>query len=84
MDASDAAYSIAPTVKRICDKKYKYLVSLSQARGRKTSVLVYDFIQNSAACITAFRFVLRFKALQNILQTHLLGESEARHQLIAP
>jgi len=39
----DATYSIASTVKIICDNRYKYLLYLSQARCGETSVLIYAF-----------------------------------------
>jgi hypothetical protein len=58
----DAAYSIASTVKIICDSRYKYLLYLSQGQCGETSVLIYAFsVYHPEVCGSYHGFQIYFE-----------------------
>jgi len=72
----DATYSIASTVKIICDNRYKYLLYLSQAQCRETSVLIYtSSVYRPDFCERLSGLVWGLKHWKEIQQRHLLNRS---------
>ena len=78
IDTNGVAYGTAPTVMRICDKKYKYLLCTSQARGRKKSVLICAVsVYRPELCGLYHGFQIYFEVLKprTRTRTHTLTHS---------